>query len=300
MVSLRLRLLCSAMRSVLIGSLIVLSAAACGSLPTTASSTTSTSDAPLDTTTTTAPPAAPCLEAGEGFFGDGPLGTTSDGPGDAATVTGVQLSTYEGCERLTIELAATSGAPATSVGPTSAEFVRKHGLVRVHLDGPVDSTTLSDVVFESELVDRVFVVRDSNGSLFVDVHLAAASVARLSEVSGPARIVVDLAPGGTEIRSPERSDFIVVMPLDEPLASPVTITGYGRTFEANVILRARIDSEIVAETFTTSADYVETWGWFELELPTEVAGDVELFIGEDSARDGQEQGVRLEVTVPET
>lgn len=288
------------MRRVLISSLIVLSTAACGSLPTTASSTTSTSDSPPDTTTTTAPPAAPCLEAGEGFFGDGPLGTTSGEPGDAATVTGVQLSTYEDCERLTVELAATSGAPATSVGSTNAEFIRKHGLVRIHLDSPIDSTTLSDVVFESELVDRVYVVRDSNGSLFIDVHLAAAAVARLSEISGPARIAIDLASGGSEIQSPELSDFIVVMPLDEPLASPVTITGYGRTFEANVILRARIGSEIVGESFTTAADYLETWGWFELDLPPEVAGEIELFIGEDSARDGEEQGVRLEVTVPET
>jgi hypothetical protein len=87
------------------------------------------------------------------------------------------------------------------------------------------------------------------------------------------------------------------MPLPTVVTAPVTIDGYGRTFEANVVLRARQSGVIVAEDSTTSTDYLETWGRFEITLPGGITGLVEIFIGEDSARDGAEQGVRFEMTI---
>lgn len=277
--------------------LVVLSAVACGSLAPTASSDAPETTVQTSSPTTEGPVAAPCLEGLNSFFGDGPLGSQSGDAADAATITGLAMTPYEGCERLVVELAAASGAPATSLGETRAEFIRANGIVRVHLDPSITGTALSDVVFGGSLIDRVYVVRDFDNSLFFDVHLSGPAVARFSEVSSPARLVVDLAPGGGEIRRAAHESFIVVMPVDDTLTPPVSVEGYGRTFEANVVIRARRDGNIVAEAYTTSTDYLETWGRFEVGLPADITGNLELFIGEDSARDRAEQGVRLEVTV---
>jgi hypothetical protein len=285
------------MRYLSLALLIALSAVACGGLPTAAPSTSVATTVPSGPPTTAEPSVAPCLDDPGSFFSDGPLGSESRNTADAAKITGMALTPYETCEQLIVELAAASGAPATSLGMTTAEFVRRHGVVRVHLDPSVTGTTVSDIVFESALVDRVYVVRDADESLFIDVHLADAAVARFTEISSPARLVVDLAPGGPDIIRAEQTDFIVIMPLDDTLVGPITIEGYGRTFEANVIARARRDGVLIAETFTTSADYLETWGWFELDLEPGATGAIELFVGEDSARDGQEQGVYLAITI---
>ncbi len=271
-------------------------AAGCGG--TTATTTNATTGA---TTSSSQPeadgpgPGIPCLEGAGSFVGDGSLGTQTRESADAASVVGLTLTGYEGCERLVVDLAAVSGAPATSVGTTSAEFLRESGIVRVHLDPAVDETGVSDIIFAGSLVDRVFVVRDFDGSMFLDVHLVAPAVARYTEITNPARLAVDLAPGGSAVGAPLASDYVVVLPVRE--SNPVTIDGYGRTFEANVILRIRQNGDIISEGFTTATDYLETWGRFTFDIPDGVAGDVEIFVGEDSARDGTEQGVYLNLSL---
>lgn len=281
------------MRTLIVTSLSALAVAACGGGVATSSTP------PVTVSPTTSQPVAqedaPCLDGAGGFFGDGPLGSQTADSVDAATVTAITLIEHDDCERLVIELAATSGAPATSLGTTQAELLRRFGVVRVHLDDAVTATTVTDIFLDGRLANRVFVVRDSDGSLFVDVHLADAAVARFSQLSNPVRLTVDVAPGGAQIQAPEVADFVVVMPLQT--GPTATIEGYGRTFEANVIVRARQDGELLAEDFTTATDYLETWGSFELPMPSGITGEFELFIGEDSARDGEELGVRVIVGV---
>ena len=68
---------------------------------------------------------------------------------------------------------------------------------------------------------------------------------------------------------------------------PLTVEGYSRTFEANVL--ARIDGELVA--LTTAADWVETWGEFQLVIESGPDSPEELFVGSDSPRDGSPEGV---------
>lgn len=285
------------MRACSFALLLSLVATACGGTVTTATSAVSQTTMETGASTTIPEAESPCLRGSSNFFGDGPLGSQSRDTADAATLTALELTEFEGCEQLVINLAALSEAPATSLGMTSAEFLRSNGVVRVHLDPLITGTAVSDVVLNGSLVDRAYVVRDLDQSLFVDVHLGAPTLARFSEISDPARLVVDFVPGGSDVGSPERSDFVVAMPLNATVSTPVTVDGYGRTFEASVILRARSNGEIVAEDFTTSADYVETWGRFQIDLPPGVTGNLELFIGEDSARDGEEQGIRFYVTV---
>lgn len=269
--------------------------AACGTTapPVTAAPTTTEPDVP----SSTVPAITPCSETSGRYFGEGPIGTVSNETADASTVTGIVLEAFGDCERLTIEFAAPSGAPATALGTADAQLNRQAGVISVHLDEAVNATTVSDIIFDSDLADRAYVVRDFDGSVYVDIHLATESLGRFTGLTNPPRLVVDLTPGGSEVGSPHRSDFVVVMPIGETTTAGTEIVGYGRTFEASVVLRIRQNGELVAETFTTASDYIEMWGAFRLEIPAGVTGPAEVFIGEDSARDGSEQGVNFLIDI---
>jgi NAD(P)H-flavin reductase len=76
---------------------------------------------------------------------------------------------------------------------------------------------------------------------------------------------------------------------------PIVIRGYARTFEANVQAWIEQHEAMIASTkvHATAADWATTWGEFELTIPHGPDGDVTLFVGEESAKDGAPIGVRI-------
>jgi hypothetical protein len=256
-------------------------------------------DAPADGTPTATPvgtpePAAVCL-AGQGFRQDGELASFPGDAGPARSVADLRWARHEGCERFVIELAREDGSPVDSVGGVSAEMMRDLGVIRVQLPRDVQTPDETDLGVDGDLVSGAFVVRRQDRGLFVDVHLADAVLARVLRLSNPARIVVDLQPGGPALpQTPSRDTLVVVLePAEGDATYPLKIVGYARTFEANVLARLRQDGRIVAEEFTTSTDYTEAWGLYSITIQSGPSGNVELFVGELSARDGTEQGVRI-------
>lgn len=247
----------------------------------------STSSAPLDI--------PPCLAGDQPFATDGALasGLANGQEGDAELVTGLRWKGYEGCERMVVELATAGGAPATEPGEVRAELLRDRGIVRLRLDDLVGSTAIADRVVERPLVDRVYVVRSLAGDLFIDIHLGSGVLARASVNRSPAEIVVDLQPGGSELESrPLVADTIVVAsPTGDRGQYPMVLEGYARTFEATVILRIRQGNRSDVEEVTSAADYLVTWGEYRFDIPNGPNGRVEIFVGEDSAQDGEERGV---------
>src|SRR5690606_28602631 len=118
----------------------------------------------------------------------------------------------------------------------------------------------------------------------------------------PARLVVDVQPGGGPVGEAAHGgaadNVVVVMPGEQgTLDYPIDIAGYGRTFEANVLARLYQDGTMVAETNTTAASWAESWGQFSAIIDSGPTGDLELFVGTESAQDGSEQGVRLQVAM---
>src|SRR5690606_12885276 len=113
--------------------------------------------------------------------------------------------------------------------------------------------------------------------------------------------VVDLQPGGADLRpgarGPEGNTIAMAPRNDRVHQYPLQVTGYARTFEANVIARLYQGGELVAENVTTAAAWAETWGAYALTIDQGPSGDVELFVGTESARDGSEQGVRIPLTI---
>ncbi len=175
------------------------------------------------------------------------------------------------CDRFIISLATDAGAPATSVGRTRVVFLRDLGVVRVFLPDVTD-TNITDGVFELPLIDRAYVVRSADGSLYVDAHLGAAAMARTVVTESPAQIIVELDPGGPALPPvAARSDLVVVLTPREGRADyPLIVTGYSRTFEANVVVRL-IKADVVAEERVTMAtDYLSAWGEFTVTLETEI------------------------------
>lgn len=260
--------------------LMVLLVAAC--VPATAppaEPSTVTTAAPQPTATL---PVKQCT-GGDPFLENGPLLAAGAGRGDASRITGLAATEGPGCEELTITLATSAGAPATSTGPVEVQILRDLGVIRILLPD-VTETSITDGVFELSLADRVFVVRDATGSLFVDVHLGDAALARASIRESPARVVVELTPGGSPLPPPAaRSDLIVVLaPRGAKASYPLVVEGYSRTFEGNVVARLVKGGKVAAEEITTATDYVTTWGQFSLEFDDGPQGRVELTVGDEA------------------
>jgi len=267
-----------------------------------APATTTTSSVPSTTTSTTAPPTTtgapglpPCLAGDQAFATDGALasGLLDGEEGDAELVTGLRWTAYEGCERLVVELATAGGAPATEPGGVRSELLRDQGIIRLRLDDLVTSTAIADRVVERQMVDRVYVVRSLDGGIFVDIHLGSAVLARASVNRSPAEVIVDLQAGGPELATrPLIADTtVVISPTEDKAEYPVIVEGYARTFEATVVLRMRQGNRLDVEEVASAADYLVTWGAYRFEIPSGPAGNVEIFVGEDSPQDGQERGV---------
>ena len=93
-------------------------------------------------------------------------------------------------------------------------------------------------------------------------------------------------------------NVVLVVPVEGPVEVPVLVNGYSRNFEANTIGRIFQGADILAEGFTTAADWTETWGEFNLTLETPGSGAADLFVGEQSAQDGSDRGVVIPIDLP--
>jgi hypothetical protein len=283
----------------LTAALIALAGSACGT-DTPSPPTPAPTDTPVltPTATPTQGPSAVCL-AGQGFV---PEGEVASFPGDGAAarkIGALRWAAHPGCERFAIDLARADGSPAMMIDGVRVEFLRHLGIVRVELPGGVQEADEKDMAADGPLFREAFVVRREDRGLNVDIHLARPALARVLLLSNPARVVVDLSPGGAEYpRTALRDTRVVVLEAPSDTSSyPIEVVGYARTFEANVIARLRQGGQIRAEEFTTATDWVDAWGMFRLTIARGPTGRVELFVGELSARDGTEEGLRIDLTM---
>lgn len=163
----------------------------------------------------------------------------------------------------------------------------------------VEATVITDQLVETRLVDRIYVVRSLEGGMFIDFHLAEPTQARVEAVVSPARLVLILKPGLVPLSGfSSMGDRVVVTspPAGITVDPFLTVSGYSRTFEANVLLIATVGNDVVVERSTTAADWTETWGEFRstISLPR---GSISLFVGESRAQDGMLEGVTVSLTV---
>jgi hypothetical protein len=239
------------------------------------------------------PAAAVCLQGGP-FVARGELAI--DRPGDAPPlpIDELRWSAHEGCERFVIAL---RGA-AVPAG-VAAELIRELGVLRITIPGAATITQEATLLLmDGDLARAAYTLRAPEPrTTWVDLHLAAPAEAFAAVLREPARVVVDLRPGGGGVPEPPvAGDRVVVLePRPGATAYPLRITGYARTFEANVVIRLEQGGEDRVETFTTATDWVDAWGHFTLTVAEGPTGPVRLHVGEHSARDGTWQGVVVDL-----
>lgn len=224
---------------------------------------------------------------------EGPVPTPDSAESDADQLAAITWETDPDCERFTLEFTSAEGAPATTPPIVNADFLRSFAVLRVYTD--VEVAAVADQLVQSGLVDRIYVVRQSDRALFVDFHLSSPALAGIEAASG--NVVVTFEPGGADYDgvSSFADNVVVVAPAPGPVEVPISVQGYSRNFEANTVVQVTQDGAVVAEDFTTAADWVETWGEFEIAISPEGSGPAELFVGEFSAQDGSPRGVVLDI-----
>jgi hypothetical protein len=157
---------------------------------------------------------------------------------------------------------------------------------------------ISDQLVETELVERLYVVRALDGSMFVDLHLSEPAAVRATTLSSPARLSIDLRPGFVPFvgESTIGDRFVLVSPPDEAeIETPTEMVGYSRADEDAVLILVTQAGSIVTETETNGADSPETWGEFRLDLGLP-AGEVSVFLGQRSPEDGSLEGINVDLT----
>lgn len=240
---------------------------------------------------------AVCLET-EPFIAEGVVPLDRAAAGDARQVRNIRSGIREGCERIVIDLAADRGA-AESAGDVRAEVLRDLGVVRIELrDVETVAQSATDRRLDGSLASGVYSVWSPDGRwVLVDVHLRSEAEAAVSVFEDPARVVIDLRPGGGEIPSPPVTGerVVVLEPRPGRADYPLVVTGYSRTFEANVVVRLEQEGEEIEETFTTATAWADAWGHFSTTLQEGPPGPVRLHVGEHSARDGTWEGVEVEL-----
>ena len=284
----------------------VVSMSACvddGAPPSTTTATTAVTTTSGDTTTTVGPTVTTGPNGDSGCPGDGAIETgellsASEPSSDAEQISAIGWVGNQTCEVFTIEFTTDQGAPATTPPSVEAVFLRDVGILRVTLD--VEMTSITDQLAETGLVHQVFVPRSEDRTLFVDLHLSAPALATVTTSSSPAQIVISLEPGGSDYAGSAAIavNVVVVTPFEGPVDVPVVVNGYSRNFEANTIGRIVQGANVLAEGFTTAADWTETWGEFELILEPAGSGAADLFVGEQSAQDGSDRGVVIPIDLP--
>lgn len=280
----------------LVVSLLAITVFACsgtGIPATTNSSTTTTIDAGP---TTTVPAPVDCPGGGE-FEEGGGIAEVEGELSDSSLLGSISWDVNDQCESFVFEFETSEGAPATSVPDIQIGHLDSFQVIRISLG--INAAVLTDQLVETELVERLYVVRSLGGGIYVDLHLAAPAAARARVQSSPATLTLDLRPGFVDfVGTAETGDNVVVVSPTPgvELGTNTEVSGYARTFEANVLLIATQGDEVVVETSTTAADYIETWGEFRTEL-TLPAGEVSLFIGEASPEDGTLSGITVDLTV---
>ena len=253
---------------------------------------------PAQPAASASPAATPAVTEADGFITADSLtggGNTAD-----AHIANIRFGRHDSFERLVIDFA-TEQSSATALPQWQVEKSAAAGVLRIHLPTVV-ATAFTDGELAGALLTQVFVVRATNRSLFVDVFIPASFRYRVLELSDPLRLVIDVAAEGTAaftLPAADKSTVLISPRAGATIQGTLTVSGYSRHFEANnVVILHDGEGKEIARTFGSSADYIETWGYFSLALVVpNRAGAGSLHVGDFDAQDGSFKGVTVPVQI---
>lgn len=269
----------------------------------TVSSSSTTLQASTTSTTTTVPSDEIC-KIGDLRFGDeGLVAALGEDVGDATTISHIRWEASATCERLTITFASDSGAPASSLGPTGVSVLAFAGVVRILLPPELDSTAVADMLPDGDLVHRIFVVRDEDGTLSIDIHGTKHQpvAARAFTTASPSSLVIDITAattGSTRSGVATSPVAIVMTPSPGPALYPISIEGYASPGSDRLEVAFGGEDDFATERTISLAGFNDAWQGFTTVIADGPPGEATLFVGTLGPEGGQDEGVVVVLDLP--
>ncbi len=269
--------------------------------PASQSPATTTTATP-DTTTTRAPSNEICLSGDLPFGGDGLIAALGADEGDATSISQIRWDPSASCERVTVVFGTASGAPATTLGPSAVSVISYAGIVRAALPVEVDVSAIADILLEGSLVDSVFVVRDEDGSIFVDVHGAEEIPieARAFTTTSPATLVIDITRAdttATPVGVTTTDDVVVISPTPGPAPYPIVVDAYVEPGLLAVHVQLIASDIVVVSRSVSVGGYGDTWQSLSSTIEEGPSGTTVLFVGTLDSNEKPGSGAFVSVTM---
>jgi hypothetical protein len=201
------------------------------------------------------------------MLADGGLADFDPPSSDSTRIAGINWRTSGVCQLFTISFATEDGAPATTPPALSARLLRGAGVLRV--ETAATSSVVADQLVEAGAVERLFVPVAEDGTRFVDLVLAEPVVARARLQTSPARVEIELQPGGPEeIGHPLMAGGVVVVePGSAAVAVPVLdLAGYSTGEAASYDVTITRSGQPLVETELQTLDSPGSWSAFHLVI----------------------------------
>lgn len=234
--------------------------------PTTGATTTAPSTVPPSTTATTDPVGA-CPD-GDVMLADGQLLRFERPTSDGTRITGISWRTSGRCQLVSVSFATADGAPATTPPTVTARLLRTAGVLRI--ETAATEAVVVDQMVEEGQVERLFVPADEEGFRFVDLILNGPTVARARVLTSPARLEIELEPGGPdEIGSPlVTPQLVIVEPGSAAAMEPVLdVSGYSTGELEGLQIAVLDEGTTVTEAPLELEPSPRLWRAFHLVLP---------------------------------
>lgn len=248
----------------------------------TESADTTTTIEPPATTTTEASDTPACLAGELPFVEEGTVAALDSQGRDARAIAGVRWDPLEGCERIEIEFLSVTGAPATRIGPVGVSMLPEAGIVRVTLSDEIVDSAVADSTLNGAVVDKWFVVEDSEDGLIVDVHLNERAEARAFTTTSPARLVIDLRGTGDDrpvAASLYGGGIVLLSPQAGVGLYPLQVAGYAAPEVDAVRLRLTDSADITIDRAVSTLSSTHVWRAFSAALNDGPSGSVLLLVG---------------------
>lgn len=263
---------------------------------------TSTSTGPVTTTTTQVTSDEICLSGDLPFAGDGLIAALGDDVGDATAVSQLRWLPSSNCERVTIVFGSVSGAPASTLGPSDVTVISFAGIIRATLPQEVDVSAIADTIVEGSLVQSIYVVRDADGTMFVDIHAVdeIPLEARAFTTTSPATLIIDIVRADTAavpLGVTVSPSVIVLSPIPGTSTYPIVVDSYVEPGLLAARVQLVVADEVVVDTSVSVPGWTDTWQSLSTVIEDGPSGTAVLFIGTLDPNGQQLEGARVSITM---
>jgi hypothetical protein len=274
---------------------------ACSETTVDSSSTTAPSSTTSSTTTI---PSDDICRIGDLLFGDdGLVAALGVDVGDAAVLSNIRWESAATCERLTVAFATESGAPASSLGPTGVSVLAASGIVRIALPRELTRTAVADLLPDGTLSERVFVVRDDDGALSIDIHTSVGQsvAARAFVTTSPSTLVIDLIDAGAPtppIGAQISPVAVATTPIPGGAEYPFVIRGYAAPGLSGLTLQLTTDGQLWTDRTVSLKGWTDAWQRYTTEVTEGPSGTASIFVGSLGPEGQPDEGVAIVVDLP--